>query len=115
MSIAGHLPLGPEHLIPLGDSLGRVLPMLITVNETSQRLDLLPHKRPALPLGAKILAVADTYDTLISPGPNRPGLSPLEARKQIMNRVGNEFDAEVVHAFATAFDRGEMELPGAIM
>lgn len=115
MSIVGHLPLGPKHLIPLGDSLGRVLPMLITVNETSKRLDLLPHKRQALPLGAKILAVADTYDTLISPGPNRPGLSPLEARKRIMNRVGNEFDAEVVHAFATAFDRGEMELPGAIM
>jgi HD-GYP domain-containing protein (c-di-GMP phosphodiesterase class II) len=115
VSIAGHLPLGPEHLTPLGDSLGRVLPMLIAVNETAKRLERLPHRRPALPLGAKILSVAETYDTLISPGPNRPGLSPLEARKRIMDRVGNEFDAEVVHAFATAFNRGEMELPGAIM
>ena len=115
VSIAGHLPLGPEHLTPLGDSLSRVLPMLITVNETAERQDLPPHKRPALPLGAKILTVADAYDTLISPGPNSPVLSPLEARKQIMDRAGSEFDAEVVHAFATAFDRGEMELPGAIM
>lgn len=115
VSIAGHLPLGPEHLTPLGDSLSRVLPMLITVNETAERQDLLPHKRPALPLGAKILTVADAYDTLISPGPNSPVLSPLEARKQIMDRAGSEFDAEVVHAFATAFDRGEMELPGPIM
>ncbi len=115
ISIAGHLPLGPAHLTPLGDSLGRVLPMLIIVNETSGRLNLLPNKRPALPLGAKILAVADAYDTLISPGPKRPLLSPLEARKQIMDSAGSEFDTEVAHAFATAFDRGEMELPGAIL
>jgi HD-GYP domain-containing protein (c-di-GMP phosphodiesterase class II) len=115
VSIAGHLPLGPEHLTPLGDSLGRILPMLVNVNAAAERLKILPNKRPALPLGAKILAVADTYDTLISPGPNSPVLSPLEARKQIMAKAGSEFDAEVVHAFAMVFDRGEMELPGAII
>ena len=114
VSIAAHLPLGPEHLTPLGDSLARVLPMLITVNETTQRLDILPHKRPTQPLGAKILAVADLYDALLSPGSNRSALSPLEARQQILAKAGSELDAEVVDAFARAFDQGRMELSGAI-
>lgn len=95
----------------LSDSLARVLPMVIRCNESTGTMPPQHHTSWSLPLGAKILAVADIYDRLCSPGPDQPGLSPLEARQRIMERAGQEFDAKVAHAFALAFDRGDMELP----
>ncbi len=53
----------------------------------------------AIPLGARILAVADTYDDLqighLSPTP----LAPADARTLIAHGRGRQFDPEVVDAF----------------
>jgi HD-GYP domain-containing protein (c-di-GMP phosphodiesterase class II) len=61
------------------------------------------------------LTVADVYDSLVSDRPYRKAMSPFEAKQIIVAQSGSEFDPEVVKAFVTAFNRGEMDIPNVII
>jgi putative nucleotidyltransferase with HDIG domain len=50
-------------------------------------------------LHARVFAVADVYDALISDRPYRPGIGPNEVIRIITAGVGTEFDPDVVAAF----------------
>jgi diguanylate cyclase (GGDEF)-like protein/PAS domain S-box-containing protein/putative nucleotidyltransferase with HDIG domain len=52
-----------------------------------------------IPLDARILAVADSYDAMTSPRPYRSALSAEEAIEEIRRGAGTQFDSKVVHAF----------------
>jgi putative nucleotidyltransferase with HDIG domain len=52
-----------------------------------------------IPMGARLLAVADAYDALTSQRPYKPALSSLEAWEQLMVSAGTHFDPQVVDAF----------------
>ncbi len=53
-----------------------------------------------IPLAARIYAVVDVYDALISDRPYRKAWSPEEAMAHILNHAGTHFDPVVVAAFA---------------
>jgi putative two-component system response regulator len=53
----------------------------------------------AIPLAARIVAVADVYDALTTNRPYRPALSHAEAHEWIVEHYGTQFDPEVVEAF----------------
>ncbi len=61
-------------------------------------------KGEAIPLGARILAVADVYDALTSSRSHRPGQSHEEAVAFIEEGSGTLFDPEVVRAFLSVVD-----------
>ncbi|HYL68452.1 MAG TPA: HD domain-containing phosphohydrolase [Candidatus Limnocylindria bacterium] len=50
-------------------------------------------------LHARIFAVADCYDALISHRPYRPGMSPERVEEIIRGHVGKQFDSAVVEKF----------------
>ncbi len=50
----------------------------------------------AIPLGARILAVADVYDALLSHRPYRPAMTVQEAMAFMRDRSGTQFDPKVV-------------------
>jgi hypothetical protein len=52
-----------------------------------------------IPICARIIAVADGYDAMISPRPYRAALSRGEALYEIERLKGVQFDPEVVEAF----------------
>jgi HD-GYP domain-containing protein (c-di-GMP phosphodiesterase class II) len=52
-----------------------------------------------IPLGARIVAVADTFDALTSCRPYREPRSPSEAIRVILDESGVTFDPDVVTAF----------------
>jgi HD-GYP domain-containing protein (c-di-GMP phosphodiesterase class II) len=52
-----------------------------------------------IPLGARIVAVADTFDALTSSRPYREALAPAEAVRMIESESGTTLDARVVAAF----------------
>ena len=52
-----------------------------------------------LPLSAAILAVADTYDAIISDRPYRAGLSKARAREILEEVAGSQLDPKVVRVF----------------
>lgn len=65
-------------------------------------------KGEQIPLIAKIIAVADTFDAMCSSRPYRSALTPEEGKKEISRCAGTQFDPEVVKAFIKAFDKGEI-------
>lgn len=58
----------------------------------------------AIPIEARIVAVADTYDALTSDRAYREARLPQEARRVIMEEAGRRLDARVVSAMFAALD-----------
>jgi putative nucleotidyltransferase with HDIG domain len=61
-------------------------------------------KGEEIPVGARIMAVADTYDAMTSSRPYRKGLPPVQALRAISRESGQQFAPEVVVAFQRVFD-----------
>ncbi|MFZ5898914.1 MAG: HD domain-containing phosphohydrolase [Bacillota bacterium] len=57
-----------------------------------------------IPLLARIIRVADTYDAMMSARPYRQALTPRQAREELRRWAGRQFDPRVVEAF--------LQLPG---
>lgn len=53
----------------------------------------------AIPLGARILAAADTLDAMTTDRPYRKGLSFAEAGEELERKAGRQFDPAVIEAF----------------
>lgn len=56
-------------------------------------------KSQEIPIGARIMAVADAYDSIVSERPYRKGASHKYAVKEIIRCSGQHFDPEVVEHF----------------
>jgi putative nucleotidyltransferase with HDIG domain len=60
-----------------------------------------------IPIGARIVAIADAYDVLTANHPYRDGLSRDEANAEIVRSAGTYFDPDIVRAWLRASDRLE--------
>ena len=60
----------------------------------------------AIPLGARIVAVADVYDALTSDRPYRPSWPPAQAIEQLGAQAGRTLDRELVVAFCALLADG---------
>jgi putative nucleotidyltransferase with HDIG domain len=60
----------------------------------------------AIPLGARIVAVADVYDALTSDRPYRQAMAKEDARAFLRTQAGVGLDAELVGAFLTLTENG---------
>ncbi len=65
-------------------------------------------KGEEIPLMARIIAVADTYDAMVSTRPYRKGLEPRIAYEEIVRNSGTQFDPRVVAAFQEAYSKEKM-------
>jgi putative nucleotidyltransferase with HDIG domain len=54
----------------------------------------------AIPLGARIFAVADSFDAMTSDRPYRRAMSVADARSEVARCSGTQFDPQVADAFA---------------
>jgi hypothetical protein len=61
----------------------------------------------AIPLGARIIAVVDSFDAMTTDRPYRKALSPQKARAELFAERGAQFDPAVVDSFLRLLD----ELP----
>ncbi|MGO9139367.1 MAG: HD domain-containing phosphohydrolase [Syntrophales bacterium] len=62
-------------------------------------------KKGETPLGARILAVADSFDAMTTDRPYRKGMPPWRAREEIIVNSGKQFDPQVVEAFKRVIDK----------
>ena len=59
----------------------------------------------AIPIGARIVSVADAYDAIVTDRPYRRGRTPEEAVTIIRGASGTQFDPKVVAAFESVISR----------
>ena len=68
-------------------------------------------KGEEIPLGARIISVADAYDTMTTARPYREVVSQQEALEELRRFSGTQFDPELVEAFCRAMneDKGKVK------
>jgi putative two-component system response regulator len=62
-----------------------------------------------IPLGARLLAVADSFEALTTDRPYRKAISPKEACEEIAAHSGTKYDPEMIAAFLSCWDRGTIQ------
>jgi HD-GYP domain-containing protein (c-di-GMP phosphodiesterase class II) len=91
-------PVLGEHVL-LGEGLTDIAPW---VRSHHERPDGLGYPDgligEAIPLEARLLAVADAYDAMISERCYRAAMSPREAREELVRGSGTQFDPKVLAA-----------------
>jgi len=61
-----------------------------------------------IPLSARIFAVADVWDALLSPRPHRPAWTRKEALVYIREQSGRHFDPQIVTVFLEMMDKADV-------
>lgn len=110
-----HVERGIDIMSPVGGSLQRILPIILAHHDKFDGTGYHPTEGEAIPLEARIISVADVYDSLTSDRPYRRAISPLDAKEHILKDAGKAFDPAVVQAFEAAFDLGDMEVPEIVV
>ena len=62
-----------------------------------------------IPLGARVVAVCDAFDAMVSERPYRQRLSEAEALEQLVSCAGQQFDPAVVDVFVRVLERERAE------
>lgn len=63
----------------------------------------------AIPLGARIIAVAERYEALIAPRPYREALAPARAREELRRGAGTQLDPGIVNVLLEILGDGQPE------
>jgi len=108
-----HTVIG-ERILAAAPALARIAPMVRA-----------SHERPdgegypdgltadAIPIGARIIAVVDAFDAMVSPRPYRAAMSVAEGVAELHRCAGTQFDAIVVAAFVYVIENLQLELRAA--
>ena len=115
MEMQKHVEKGLALLEPVGGSLRRILPIILSHHDKFDGSGYHPAHGDEIPLEARIISVADVFDSLTSDRPYRKAMSPFEVREILVKGSGSEFDPKVVDAFLIAFRKGEMEVPSLVV
>jgi putative nucleotidyltransferase with HDIG domain len=110
-----HVQKGVDLLTPVAGSLRRILPIILAHHDKFDGSGYHPTKGEDIPVEARIISVADVYDSLISDRPYRKGISPYEARDIILKGEGTHFDPRIVRAFESAFYKQRLEVPEVLV
>lgn len=110
-----HVDRGAALLEPVGGSLRRVIPIILAHHDRYDGNGYRPTAGADIPIEARIISVADVWDSLTSDRPYRKAMSPFDARQVIDKGAGTEFDPKVVEAFLAAFSNRELEVPELVV
>jgi len=106
VEIAGHSEAGAKILRSVGSVLKGAIPVVLEHHEYYSRADGSTNGQPAtasISIGARIVAVADSFDAMITDRPYRRGMQPWQALEEIRSGSGQQFDPEVVETFNSVF------------
>ena len=95
-----HTVKGAYLLSSVGSVLKEVVP--IVVSHHKYFMSGLENKRNGvnnIPIGSRVIAVADAFDAMTTDRPYRKGIPPWEALEEIVKKAGQQFDPEVVEPF----------------
>jgi putative nucleotidyltransferase with HDIG domain len=95
-----HTVKGGYLLSSVGSVLKEVVPIVVSHHKYFMDTIEKPEKEIIdIPMGARVVAVADAFDAMTSDRPYRKGMTPRDAAEEIIKNSGKQFDPEVVDAF----------------
>jgi putative nucleotidyltransferase with HDIG domain len=95
-----HAVKGAYILSSVGSVLKEVVPIVIAHHKYFvDTMEANDKEAIKIPLAARIIAVADSFDAMTTDRPYRKGMPPWEALEEIVAKAGQQFDPEVVAAF----------------
>ncbi len=106
-----HVRHGADVLHPMGGKVLQLIPLVLYHHEKYDGSGTQGLAGEYIPLGARIIAVADAYDALISDRPYRKGLPPQQVREEILSNSGKQFDPKVVKVFDSILPKIDFEIP----
>ncbi len=107
--IKTHTANAVDMLEPVGGKVIELLPLILNHHESYDGTGYNAMIGEKIPIGARIIAVADVYDALTSDRPYRKALSPFQAKSEIVVNSGIRFDPHVVKAFELSFPEFETD------
>jgi putative nucleotidyltransferase with HDIG domain len=104
-----HTVKGAYILTAVGGVLKEVVPIVVAHHKYFiDTLEATDGDTLKIPLGARVIAVADAFDAMTTDRPYRKGMPPWEALQEIVAKAGKQFDPDVVVAFKRVVS-GKME------
>jgi putative nucleotidyltransferase with HDIG domain len=93
-----HSDLGARIVSKVGPVLKQAVPIILAHHEFYIK-GIEKTNTTEIPLGSRIVAVADSYDAIVTDRPYRRGRPPWQAIEEIRKGAGTQFDPAVVEAF----------------
>jgi putative nucleotidyltransferase with HDIG domain len=90
-----HTEKGADILKSIGGVLKGAVPLIVAHHEYFAH----DEKSGELPLGARIISVADAFDSMVTDRPYRKAMPLWEAIAELKKNAGRQFDPKVVAAF----------------
>jgi putative nucleotidyltransferase with HDIG domain len=106
-----HTKHGADVLHPMGGRVVQLIPLVMYHHEKYDGSGSEGLEGENIPLGSRIISVADVYDALVSDRPYRKGLPPLQAKEEILSNSGKQFDPNVVKIFDSIFPKIDSQIP----
>jgi len=98
--IAAHTQVGAQLVMSVGALLKDTVPIILYHHHyfagRDGQDDIVGVR---IPLGARIVAVADAYDAIVTDRPYRNGKAPWQALRELEGCSGTQFDPAVIQAF----------------
>lgn len=107
--LKAHTQKAASLLKPLGGRVTELLPLILGHHEKYDGNGYHSLVGEDIPLGARIIAVADVYDALTSDRPYRKALPPFFAINEIVSNSGTHFDPRVVKSFEAIIPTIDLE------
>jgi len=100
MQVAQHSEKGAKILNSVGTVLKEAIPIVLEHHRYFSRMAEPADEISRISsLGARIVAVADAFDAMVTDRPYRKGMQPWQAMEELKRCSGDQFDPDVVDAF----------------
>jgi putative nucleotidyltransferase with HDIG domain len=113
--LASHPRKGVELLSAVGGVLKDAMPIVESHHDFFVECKSIEdRKTKRIPLGARILSVADSFDAMVTDRPYRKGMPHWEAIEELEKCSGTQFDPQVVEAFKRVYAKDYAERVEAV-